>query len=87
VLGPCALAQQPPTGAIEATTRSGEKVFLLPGGAWEYADPKKAEPQREQRRQDEERTRASQGQLFGIGRRIEPGDKDYNRGTLNPNRR
>ena len=28
----------------------------------------------------------SQGRLFGIGRCIPPGDKDYNRGTLNPGR-
>ena len=47
---------------------------------------KKAEPQREQRRVEEERQRASQGGFLGT-RRIEPGDKDYNRGSLNPNRR
>ena len=28
-----------------------------------------------------------QGQLFGIGRKIQAGDKDYNRGTLNPKMR
>jgi hypothetical protein len=29
----------------------------------------------------------AQGCLFGIGRCIMPGDKDYNRGTLNPTKR
>lgn len=29
----------------------------------------------------------SQGGLFGIGRCVKPGDKDYNRGTLNPAKR
>ena len=29
----------------------------------------------------------AQGGIFGIGRTIMPGDKDYNRGTLNPKMR
>jgi hypothetical protein len=73
--------------SIEATTASGEKVKLHPNGRWEYADPKKAEPQRKAREVEAERERNSQGGLFGIGRTIQPGDRDYNRGTLNPNRR
>jgi hypothetical protein len=79
-----ALAQQAPRDAIEATTGDGEKVYLLGDGRWEYADPKKAEPQREQRRVEDERERASQGGVFGVGRRIQPGDREYNRGSLNP---
>jgi hypothetical protein len=79
-----ALAQQAPGDAIEAMTREGEKVYLLRDGRWEYADPKKAEPQREQRRAEDERERAGQGGVFGVGRRIQPGDREYNRGSLNP---
>jgi hypothetical protein len=70
-------------GAIEATTAAGEKVRLLSDGRWEYVDPKKAEPQRKARDAQAERERNSQGGLFGIGRTIQPGDKDYNRGSLN----
>jgi hypothetical protein len=77
-------AQEP---AIEATTAAGEKVRLLPDGRWEYADPVKAEPQRKAREAETERERAAQGGWFGFGRRIYEGDKDYNRGTLNPAKR
>ena len=75
------------TNAIEATTSAGEKVRLLPDGRWEYADPRKAEPQRKAHAEEQERERNAQGGWFGIGRRIYEGDKDYNRGTLNPARR
>ncbi len=71
---------------MDATTASGEKVKLHPDGRWEYADPVKAEPQRKAREAEAERERNSQGGLFGIGRIIRPGDKDYNRGTLAPGR-
>ena len=77
-------AQQP---SIEATTANGEKVRLFADGRWEYADPVKAEPQKKARAEAAERERNSQGGWFGIGRSIPPGDKDYNRGTLNPARR
>ena len=73
--------------AIEATTAKGEKVRLLPSGRWEYVDPVKAEPQKKQRAEQDERESKAQGGLFGIGGKIYPGDKDYNRGSLNPNRR
>ena len=82
-----AAAQERAPGTIEATTASGEKVYLLPDGRWEFADPRKAEPQRVQRSAAEQRERESQGGLFGIGRRIYPGDPEYNRGSMNPNRR
>lgn len=72
---------------MEATTAGGEKVRLLPNGRWEYVDPVKAEPQKKARDAEVARERSSQGGLFGIGRTIPPGDKDYNRGSLNPNRR
>ena len=77
-------AQQEP---IQATTAGGEKVTLHPNGRWEYADPKKAEPQRKAQAEELERERSAQGGLFGLGRKVYPGDKDYNRGSLNPNRR
>jgi len=69
--------------AIDATTATGEKVRLLPDGRWEYADPKKAEPQRKARVEEQERERNAQGGWFGIGRKVYEGDKDYNRGSLN----
>ena len=72
---------------IEATTAAGERVLLLPNGRWEYADQKKAEVQREAVRAEAARERGAQGGLLGIGRTIHPGDKDYNRGTLNPAKR
>jgi len=79
LLAGSAFAQNAP---IEATTATGEKVRLLPNGRWEYADPVKAEPQKKAREAEAERERNSQGGLFGIGRTIPPGDKDYNRGSL-----
>jgi len=70
---------------VEATTANGEKVRLLPSGRWEYVDPKKAEPQRKEREAEAEKERTAQGGWFG-GRKVYEGDKDYNRGSLNPNR-
>jgi len=91
-----AYAQQ---GAIEATTAGGEKVRLLPDGRWEYVDGQKAAVQRAERqveakKQEEvrqaevKRERGAQGGgVLGFGRTIYEGDKDYNRGTLNPKAR
>ena len=76
--------------AIEATTPSGDKVLLHPNGRWEYVDKKKADDARQVAQQYPENQGCppgSQGGLFGVGRCIKPGDKDYNRGSLNPNRR
>jgi hypothetical protein len=77
-------AQEP---SIEATTATGEKVRLLANGRWEYADPAKAEPQRKAREVESERERTAQGGWLGFGRKVYEGDKDYNRGTLNPAKR
>lgn len=71
-------------GVIEATTAAGERVRLMPNGRWEYAEPAKAQVQREQRRGEDAREAGAQGGLLGFGRRIHDGDKDYNRGSLNP---
>jgi hypothetical protein len=73
--------------AIEATTAAGEKVRLLPNGRWEFVDEKKAEVQRAAARAETDREQRAQGGLFGIGRKVYEGDKDYNRGTLNPAKR
>ena len=53
----------------------------------EYADPVKAEPQRKAREAETERERTAQGGWLGFGRKVYEGDKDYNRGTLNPAKR
>ena len=77
-------------GSVEATTATGDKVLLHPNGRWEYVDQKKAEEASAVARQYPENQGCppgSQGQFFGVGRCIPPGDKDYNRGSLNPNRR
>jgi hypothetical protein len=73
---------------VEALTVDGQKVRLFPNGRWEYVDAAKAaEAQQIAAQYPENKTRPveAQGGLFGgIGRTIMPGDKDYNRGSLNP---
>ena len=72
---------------VEATTADGQKVRLFPNGRWEFADAAKAaQAQKIAAEYPENRTRPveAQGGLFGVGRTIMPGDKDYNRGSLNP---
>ena len=73
--------------AVEATTANGEKVKLFPNGRWEFVNQQKAAVQRQAVEADIARDRASQGGLFGFGRRVQEGDKDYNRGSLNPKTR
>jgi len=88
-IAPLAGAQAQP-GAIEATTPGGDKVLLHPNGRWEYVDSAKATEARRISSQFPENQGCppgSQGGLLGIGRCIPPGDRDYNRGTLNPGRR
>ena len=74
--------------ALEAVTVNGEKVRLFPNGRWEYVDAAKAvAAQKQAAEYPENKTRPveAQGGLFGgVGRVIMPGDKDYNRGSLNP---
>ncbi len=78
-----AIAQDQP---VEATTASGEKVRLFANGRWEYMNEQKAVVQRQALEVESARERAAQGGLLG-GRRIYEGDKDYNRGSLNPKMR
>jgi len=87
LLAGSALAADDTVDAIDATTATGERVRLLPNGRWEYADPKKAEPQRKAQAAEERRERSAQGGWFGFGRKVYEGDKDYNRGSLNPGKR
>ena len=75
---------------------AGEKVRLLPDGRWEWVEPQKAAAQRSERaaeakRQDDvrqaelRRERGAQGGgQLGFGRTVYEGDRDYNRGSLNP---
>lgn len=73
---------------IDATTVNGEKVRLLPNGRWEFADKaKQTEAKKVFDTYPENRNPDAQGGVFGVGRSINPGDKDYNRGTLNPKAR
>ena len=74
---------------VEATTASGAKVLLHPNGRWEYVDARKAAEARkvaEEFPENQGCPPGAQGGLFGIGRCIKPGDRDYNRGTLNPSK-
>lgn len=91
LLAPVAASAQVQGGEpIEATTASGEKVRLHPNGRWEYVDVQKAAAAKavaDQYPENKLRPMDAQGCLFGIGRCIMPGDKDYNRGTLNPAKR
>ena len=73
---------------LEATTASGDKVRLFPNGRWEFVDTGKAAKAQEVAAQyPENHTRPADAQgimIGGFGRNVMPGDKDYNRGSLNP---
>jgi hypothetical protein len=74
---------------IEATTAAGDKVELMPDGRWRFVDQaKQAEAKKvaDTYPQNHLRPEGAQGGWFGT-RTILPGDKDYNRGTLNPKMR
>lgn len=76
---------------LEAVTVDGQKVKLFPNGRWAFADvAKAAEAEQVAAQYPENKTRPveAQGGMFGgFGRVIMPGDKDYNRGSLNPKAR
>jgi hypothetical protein len=76
-----ALAEAP----LEARTEDGRRVILHPDGRWEFGaatgpGASVGTTQSAARPDD----RQCQGGLFGVGRRVCPGDPDYNRGSLNP---
>ena len=77
----CADVARAQDQGVEATTASGEKVKLFSNGRWEFVNQQKAAVQRQAVEVELERERSGQGFL---GRRIYEGDKDYNRGSLNP---
>ncbi len=77
-----ASAAPDPSTPIEATTAEGERVRLHPNGRWEYVDARKAEAQRPVVDAYEKEKSLEQGGILGIGRKIKPGDPDYNRGSL-----
>lgn len=75
---------------LEAVTVNGEKVRLFPNGRWEYVDAAKALAAAQKAAaypENQTRPEGAQGGLFGVGRTVMPGDKDYNRGSLNPKMR
>ncbi len=85
-----ALADELNRTPVEATTAKGEKVLLYPTGRWEYVEAAKAAAAAkvaEQYPENKVRPVDAQGGVLGLGRLIMPGDKDYNRGSLNPKAR
>ncbi len=86
---------------VEATTTGGQKVLLHPDGRWDFVEgaqqtPAKATESKlaqpattatttEPAPQSGGCPPGSQGGWFGT-RCILPGDKDYNRGTMNPSK-
>lgn len=72
---------------LEAVTVDGERVRLFPNGRWEYVDAAKAAAAQQKAAaypENQTRPEGAQGGLFGVGRTVMPGDKEYNRGSLNP---
>ncbi len=70
---------------VSAKTAAGEDVLLFPNGRWEFVDTNKAVEAKkvaDQFPENNRRPEGAQGGLFGIGRYIMPGDKDYNRRSL-----
>ena len=70
---------------VSAKTAAGEEVLLFPNGRWEFVDTSKAVEAKkvaDQFPENKLRPDGAQGGLFGIGRYIMPGDKDYNRRSL-----
>jgi len=86
-----ALAAELDRTPLNAVTADGQQVRLFPNGRWEYVDQAKAaEAQKVAADYPENKTRPVESQgivIGGIGRYVMPGDKDYNRGSLNPKMR
>jgi hypothetical protein len=71
---------------VEATTAKGEKVMLYPTGKWEFVDVAKAAEAKkvaEQFPENKVRPIDAQGGWAPGTKMLMPGDKDYNRGSLN----
>jgi hypothetical protein len=86
-----ALAAELDRTPLDAVTADGQQVRLFPNGRWEYVDQAKAaEAQKVAADYPENKTRPVESQgivIGGVGRYVMPGDKDYNRGSLNPKMR
>lgn len=86
-----ALATELDRTPLTAVTADGQSVRLFPNGRWEYVDQAKAaEAEKVAAEYPENKTRPIESQgivIGGIGRYVMPGDKDYNRGSLNPKMR
>ncbi len=79
------IADTPDRTPLAGKTAKGEDVLLFPNGRWEYVDTTKAAEAKkvaEQFPENKLRPEGAQGGVFGIGRYIMPGDKDYNRRSL-----
>ncbi len=72
-------ADEPP---LEGTTAKGDRIRLFPTGRWEFVDAKKAEAARPAVEAYNKEKSLEQGGILGFGRKIKPGDPDYNRGSL-----
>ena len=71
-----------PSQPLDGTTAAGDRIRLYPNGRWEYVETTKAEAQRPTIEAYEKERSLEQGGLLGIGRKVKPGDADYNRGSL-----
>ena len=79
------IADTPDRTPRAGKTAKGEDVLLFPNGRWEYVNTTKAAEAKkvaEQFPENKLRPEGAQGGVFGIGRYIMPGDKDYNRRSL-----
>ena len=81
-LGAQAAAAAETTAPLDGTTATGDRIRLYPNGRWEYVETKKAEAQRPIVEAYDREKSLEQGGILGIGRKIKPGDPDYNRGSL-----
>ena len=82
VVGCGAMAAADPGVPIDGTTARGDRIRLYPNGRWEYVEATKSAAQQPViDAYDKEKAR-EQGGIFGFGRKIQPGDSDYNRGSL-----
>lgn len=79
------IADAPDRTPIAGKTANGEDILLFPNGRWEYVNTTKAAEAKKVADQFPENKgcpAGTQGGLFGVGRCIKPGDKDYNRRSL-----
>ncbi len=79
------IADVPDRTPLAGKTANGEDVLLFPNGRWEYVNTVKAAEAKKVADSFPENKvcpAGTQGGLFGVGRCIKPGDKEYNRRSL-----